>query len=267
MKAVLALLAGALVLSPPALAREEVSGRLGDAVPHGEGEDRFPVITRADADFAAGILFIHGESFGAARSPSVTLGGVRLRVLSYSTTDVVAQLGNGFIPGSYPLHLDTFRQRREGAVWSAALDVTLGAAGPKGEKGDKGDRGDTGPQGPRGEKGDTGSQGSQGEKGDTGPQGPQGEPGPQGPPGVSNVAKARCVAPARALPPLGQTLVTCAVPGLTGSSVVVVTNTRGGTYTTVTAVPVADAVVLTVYNPLQVELVTPALEYSIIAVR
>jgi hypothetical protein len=84
---------------------------------------------------------------------------------------------------------------------------------------------------------------------------------------VSNVAKARCVAPARALPPLGQTLVTCAVPGLTGSSVVVVTNTRGGTYTTVTAVPVADAVVLTVYNPLQVELVTPALEYSIIAVR
>lgn len=180
-------LGGALLLAHPVLARDDGRDRHRGA--DQDVHDRAPLITRADVDSGAGIIFIHGEGFGVERAPVVTLGGVGLHVVSYSTTDVVAALGARFIPGSYPLHVGSFRNRGEGEARWATLDVTLGAQGPRGDKGDPGIQGPPGPQGTQGPAGPAGPQGSQGPAGadgapgPAGSQGPAGLAGPQGPAG------------------------------------------------------------------------------------
>ena len=157
--------------------------------PEADERGREGAILRADAD--GGLLFVHGEGFGVEREPVVVLGGVRLPVRSYSTTDVVADAG-ALAPGSYPLRVGTFRRRGEKDGDWVELDVTLGAAGPKGDPGPAGPGGDTGAQGPPGAAGPPGpvgppgadgAPGAIGPQGPTGPAGPRGEAGPAGPPG------------------------------------------------------------------------------------
>lgn len=144
-----------------------------------------PIITSATTDSTTNPtqLTLNGRNFGL-NQPAVRLQGTPLTLISYTDTQVVAQLPANLPPGSYLVNLSRYQQ-----LVAAAFDVTIGAAGPHGPKGDQGPQGLDGPQGavgPQGPKGDTGAQGPQGVKGDTGApgqQGPQGYPGPQGPQG------------------------------------------------------------------------------------
>jgi hypothetical protein len=51
------------------------------------------------------------------------------------------------------------------------------------------------------------------------------------------------------------------------SDVVLVTNNRGGTYTSLTATPLTDEVLFTLFNPLERDINTFDLEYSILVVK
>jgi hypothetical protein len=111
-----------------------------------------------------------------------------LDVQSYAPTDIVAKLPAGVKAGTYRLYV----VRAPGNA-SAALDVTICAAGGQGPKGEvgpagpagpQGPKGDVGPAGPQGPKGETGAQGPKGDTGDIGPAGAKGDVGPQGPQGA-----------------------------------------------------------------------------------
>ena len=168
-----------LVASTPALADH----RDHDNRDH-DNRDRDSRILRADVDQDNDLLFIHGRDF-PRREPTVILGSLRLDVLSFSRTDIVARVPHGLAPATYFLSVD-----RELHFAVAVGDVgpqgpkgDPGPQGPPGPQGAKGDPGPQGPPGPQGAKGDPGPQGPpgpQGAKGDPGPQGPQGDPGPQG---------------------------------------------------------------------------------------
>ncbi|ABS28425.1 IPT/TIG domain-containing protein [Anaeromyxobacter sp. Fw109-5] len=155
-------------------------------------------ITRADADLAGGVLFVHGQGFGS-QPATVVVGKAVLTVQSHSPTDIVAALPDDLQAGTYRVVV----VRAPGNA-SASMDVTIGAegaqgpagppgpAGPAGAAGPQGPRGEAGPAGPQGERGETGPQGPIGPIGPSGMTGPQGEPGqpgqigpmgPAGPPG------------------------------------------------------------------------------------
>ena len=138
---------------------------------HGDG----PLILHADADGAN--LFIHGTGFGA-RGGTVTLGGQRLGVASWSPTDIVAVMPKDPAAASYLLTVMPSR----GPCVKAAFDVAIGLGG--GTSGPPGPAGPAGPPGPIGPSGAPGAQGPAGAIGPAGPIGPSGPPGAQGPAGA-----------------------------------------------------------------------------------
>src|SRR6516162_4080474 len=66
----------------------------------GKGDSDGPRILQADADSSN--LFIHGTGFGT-KNGTVTLGGQRLGVASWSPTDIVAVVPQNLLPASYLL--------------------------------------------------------------------------------------------------------------------------------------------------------------------
>src|SRR6185295_16963809 len=138
---------------------------------HGDG----PLILHADADGAN--LFIHGTGFGT-RGGTVTLGGQRLGVASWSPTDIVAVMPKDPAAASYLLTVMPSR----GPCVKAAFDVAIGLGG--GTAGPPGPAGPAGPPGPAGATGATGPAGAAGQQGPPGPIGPSGAPGAQGPAGA-----------------------------------------------------------------------------------
>ncbi len=87
-------------------------------------------------------------------SPIVSLGGVRLSVVSFTNTQINAALPAGMAPGSYDLAVT--------ARGAANFDVTIGTglpgpAGPAGAAGPVGPAGATGAPGPQGAQGPAGT--------------------------------------------------------------------------------------------------------------
>jgi hypothetical protein len=134
-------------------------------------------ITRADADLAGGVLFVHGQGFGS-QPATVVVGKAVLTVQSHSPTDIVAALPDDLQAGTYRVVV----VRAPGNA-SASMDMTIGAEGPQGPAGPAGaagPAGPAGPPGPAGPAGPAGAAGPQGPRGETGPQGPAGPIGPSG---------------------------------------------------------------------------------------
>lgn len=157
--------------------RETSPGGRGDS---SERSD-WPQILHADADGAN--LFIHGTGFGT-KNGTVTLGGQRLGVASWSPMDIVAVMPTNLLPASYLLTITPSRGRCVKAGFDVALGVgTQGPPGPPGPIGLTGPAGPIGPAGPQGPIGLTGSAGAIGPPGPAGPAGPQGPGGPTGPQG------------------------------------------------------------------------------------
>jgi len=183
---VTALVAAALAFVPDARGgsenRDHDQCREND--PRGSDRGDGPLILHADADGAN--LFIHGSAFGT-RSGTVTLGGQRLGVASWSPTDIVAVMPKDPASASYLLTVTPSR----GACVKAAFDVAIGLgggtqgppgpAGPAGPPGPAGATGATGPAGPIGPPGPIGLTGPAGAQGPAGPAGPAGATGPAGP--------------------------------------------------------------------------------------
>ena len=133
---------------------------LAAALPAGAAEF---VINRVQIDEPNGEIEIYGLNFPAS-APLVTLEGVPLNVISGNTTQVIAALPAGTVPGTYLLRVVEQAGGPFGGRGSASFNVTIGAEGPVGP---------VGPAGPAG---------PQGVQGIPGPQGPAGPVGPQGPP-------------------------------------------------------------------------------------
>ena len=144
-----------------------------------KGDSDGPRILQADADTSN--LFIHGTGFGT-KNGTVTLGGQRLGVASWSPTDIVAVVPQSLLPASYLLTVTP----AHGRCVRAAFDVAVGAGG----QGSVGPPGPVGPAGPAGPRGATGPAGAAGPAGPIGPAGPQGPSGLTGPPGATGPAGA-----------------------------------------------------------------------------
>ena len=144
-----------------------------------KGDSDGPRILQADADTSN--LFIHGTGFGT-KNGTVTLGGQRLGVASWSPTDIVAVVPQNLLPASYLLTVTP----AHGRCVRAAFDVAVGAGG----QGSVGPPGPVGPAGPAGPRGATGPAGAAGPAGPIGPAGPQGPSGLTGPPGATGPAGA-----------------------------------------------------------------------------
>ena len=111
-------------------------------------------IVSASADSTLTSITIAGRALQPVSGPpAVWLGGQRLSVLNFSSTQISAALPPGLAPGSYDLAVT--------AKGAANFDVTIGT----------GSVGPTGPAGPAGPAGATGA---------TGAPGPQGAQGPSG---------------------------------------------------------------------------------------
>ena len=201
---VIALVAAALAFAPDARAGNQSQGNGRDE--HGKddrdqcrendpgGNSDGPRIVQADAD--SGNLFIHGTGFGT-KSGTVTLGGQRLGVASWSPTDIVAVVPNNLLPASYLLTVTPSHGRCVKAGFDVAIGVgTQGPPGPPGPVGPAGAAGPAGPVGPPGPIGLTGPAGPAGPVGPPGPigltgaAGPAGPVGPQGPIGFMGPAGA-----------------------------------------------------------------------------
>ncbi|HZX42386.1 MAG TPA: IPT/TIG domain-containing protein, partial [Myxococcaceae bacterium] len=129
---------------------ENDPGGRGDPSDHSD----WPRILRADADNAN--LFIHGTGFGT-KNGTVTLGGQRLGIASWSPTDIVAVIPKNLLPASYLLTVTPSR----GRCVKAGFDVAVGV-GTQGPPGPPGPVGAAGPQGPIGLTGSTGLTGPTG---------------------------------------------------------------------------------------------------------
>lgn len=88
-------------------------------------------------------LIVTGTNFGSPM-PTVNLDGLPLTVVTYTTTNIVAQLSANQATGSFLLQL------KNASGQLAAFDATIGATGPQGAPGPQGLPGSTGPQGPAG---------------------------------------------------------------------------------------------------------------------
>jgi hypothetical protein len=97
-------------------------------------------------------ITITGQHFGSAR-PTVTLDGTALTLTSYSNTQVIADLSNNQVPGSFLLALKT-----AGGL-TTYFDTTIGPVGAQGPPGPQGPQGPEGPQGPQGPQGQQGPPG------------------------------------------------------------------------------------------------------------
>ena len=215
-RGVIAAVAAVLAVAPAARAGDEGSRHERDECRENDRGDRsgdWPQILRGDADTTS--LFIHGTGFGT-RNGTVTLGGQRLAVASWSPTDIVAVLPKNLLPASYLLTVTAQR----GRCVKADFDVTVGLGtdgvpGPQGPAGPAGPAGATGPAGPAGPTGPAGVAGPAGPQGPigltgpagaiglTGPAGATGPAGPQGPLGLTGPAGA--TGPAGPPGPIGQT--------------------------------------------------------------
>lgn len=140
-------------------------------------------ISSATADLLNDQVLITGANFTA--DAEVWLGGLRLAVISASSTLVIATLPPSVeaAPGSYPLWIIA------GVPPKTRADISLavGAAGPKGDTGAQGPKGDPGDPGPQGEQGPVGPAGPRGLQGIQGLQGPVGPAGPAGTGGLHGV--------------------------------------------------------------------------------
>ena len=191
-----------------------------------------PVVESASVDAAGGRLVVNGQSFGAG--PVVTLGGMRLTVVTSSGNKIVAAWPSGTSAGALPagsyLLIVGFQN-----TLPAAFAVAVGGAGPAGPAGPPGPMGPMGsaglagpigpqgvpgpmgPVGPAGPQGQAGSAGPQGPKGDTGPAGVIGPQGPAGPPGASPVAGFACPGGQFGFGFGADGLPSCAAPGAGGT--------------------------------------------------
>ena len=190
-----ALVAAALVFAPDARAGNESQGKGKDDRdqcrendPGGNSDG--PRIVQADAD--SGNLFIHGTGFGT-KSGTVTLGGQRLGVASWSPTDIVAVVPNNLLPASYLLTVTPSHGRCVKAGFDVAIGVgTQGPPGPPGPVGPAGAAGAAGPAGPPGLPARSGLTGA------AGPARPVGSPG-RSVSRVQPVPQGRSVLPARSV--------------------------------------------------------------------
>ena len=136
-----------------------------------------PVITGTVYNATSEALFINGSFLkDGNNTPTVTVGGSAVAVISSTSSQVVVLVPNATPPGSYLVVLV-----RTGKKATSAVSVaTIGAVGPQGPQGVDGDQGPEGPVGPAGPQGEPGPTGATGPEGPQGPQGDNGEPGPQG---------------------------------------------------------------------------------------
>ena len=132
-------------------------------------------IESAVVDYANAAILIYGQKFGD--KPVVILDDTPLTV-SKSTANFIEAKLPALEPGTYRLALHRLGHRFYRILEKDALDLTIGAAGPKGDPGPPGEKGLPGEPGPPGERG---PQGESGPPGARGLQGPPGEKGPQGP--------------------------------------------------------------------------------------
>jgi hypothetical protein len=100
-----------------------------------------PLVVNA-ASAEDGLLTIRGGGFGA--TPSVTLAGSPLVVISSTSEEILAELPRGAAPGSYRLLVS----RNPLGTGAKPFEVTIGAVGPRGDQGPQGPPGLQGPPGP-----------------------------------------------------------------------------------------------------------------------
>ena len=142
-------------------------------------------ITAVSVDTSMSQLTITGNGLKSSGNSIVTLGGVKLSLISQNATTVVAQCPGNMTTcptGDWLLQVSTFTSAGVPVgqqLWNYTISP-VGAQGPQGPKGDKGAAGATGPAGPAGPKGDTGAAGAAGPAGPAGPTGDTGQPGPKG---------------------------------------------------------------------------------------
>jgi hypothetical protein len=129
-----------------------------------------PAIVSAVINTATNQLTVAGSNFiPASTSPTVTLDGKSLVLVSSTNTTVVAKLPTtALTAGNYLFVLTTSANN------TASFTITVGAVGPVGPTGA------TGATGPTGAKGATGATGATGAKGATGPAGAKGATGATG---------------------------------------------------------------------------------------
>jgi len=117
-------------------------------------------------------ITINGSGFSPqGKAPAVLFNNVTLTVLSFTDTQIVANLPSGTQAASYRVRTTN----SQGNFYE--FDVTYGAVGPQGPIGPQGLMGAIGPAGPQGPIGATGPAGPQGSTGATGLTGPQGPAG------------------------------------------------------------------------------------------
>lgn len=151
-----------------------------------------PLITAAVPSFATDPpqLSITGTGLGAA-TPTVSLDGIPLTVLSHTPVFVVCSFPGGKFFGSFLLQVTN---NTVAGHPSAFFDATIGTTGPAGATGPTGAVGAAGPAGPVGPHGAVGPIGANGPAGPVGPQGAvgpsgaDGAVGPIGPQGFQGVA-------------------------------------------------------------------------------
>ncbi len=137
-----------------------------------------PLVNNSIINYGANQITIAGTGFSPqGKAPTALFNNVSLSIVSFSDTQIVANLSNGTQAASYRLRVTNSQGN------SYEFDVTYGAVGPQGPIGLQGPAGATGLQGPPGPTGATGPQGPMGATGPAGPTGPTGPPGPQGVPG------------------------------------------------------------------------------------
>ena len=152
-----------------------------------------PIIENVQENTPGTQLTISGTGFGTA-TPSVTMSGQSLSVVTSTDTTVTVALPASFHPGSYLLSVNNSQTHLFG-LFAAVVGPVQGPAGPAGPQGvagapglqgvpgSAGPAGPAGPQGPAGAAGATGAQGPAGAAGAIGPQGPVGVAGAVGPAG------------------------------------------------------------------------------------
>jgi hypothetical protein len=144
-----------------------------------------PVITGTVYNATSEALFINGRFLkDRNNTPTVTVGGSVVTVMSSTSSQVVVLVPNATPPGSYLVSLLRTGKKRG----SAASIATIGAVGPQGPQGPQGEKGEPGPHGIAGPEGPSGPQGATGPQGEIGPAGPRGIAGPQGPAGPQGEA-------------------------------------------------------------------------------
>jgi len=149
----------------------------------GGGGPPSPTVTRVFVDLNAQQLNIVGRDLNRS---GVSFAGVRLKIISNSSTNIVATLPS-VPPGSYQLVVANNRGR---SIFEVAVEGAAGGAGATGPTGATGAAGASGPAGPTGIAGATGPAGATGVAGATGPGGPTGVAGATGPAGPTGLAGA-----------------------------------------------------------------------------